>query len=290
MRTSYYFDNIEEPVILPFTPLAVSRKLPYQLCTVGHVHFAEKFYTEREKQKNYQIIFTDEGSGILTYEGKKVVLDRGKVALINCFGHHHYRTGDSGVWKYRFLHIKGSGVPAFYDTINPSGLAPVTLQHFSEFNSCFDKIMRYVEEGDHQSDLAIPVLIMRILTELTLNRNRGEGARKTEYHQQVIESAIRFMEAQLNRGDFSVAEVARHAGFNESYFSRLFKRMTGTSTQEYLMRLRIDRSKHLLKKSMSSVSEVAYEVGFENVNVYIRDFKKLTGVTPLKYRLFADGV
>ncbi|AZN39979.1 AraC family transcriptional regulator [Paenibacillus albus] len=174
--------------------------------------------------------------------------------------------------------------------INPSGLTIVALPHASEFNSCFDKMLKLVETRDHQSDLAIPSLIMRMLTELSLNRNRSDGARKTDYHQKVIETAIRFMEDQLSRGDFGIAEVARHTGFNESYFSRLFKRMTGTKAQAYLMRIRIDRSKHLLKKTMKSVTEVAYEVGFENVNVYIRDFKKLTGTTPLKYRQFEDSV
>ncbi|MBM7567612.1 AraC family transcriptional regulator [Paenibacillus sacheonensis] len=290
MKTTFFFDNIAEPVIIPFTPLPVSSKLPYQLCTIGHVHFAAKFYTEREKQKNYQIIYTESGSGVLHYEGKRYALEKNQAVLIHCTGSHRYHTGPTGTWKYRFMHIKGTGCPAFYETINPSGLQPVILQHSSEFNYCFDKLMKCVEDGDHRSDLAIPALIMRILTELSLNRGMHGNARKSDYHQQVIEDAIVFMEAQLGRGDFSVAEVARNAGFNESYFSRLFKRMTGTSTQEYLMRLRIDRSKHLLKKTMQSVSDVAYEVGFENVNVYIRDFKKLTGVTPLKYRLYADGV
>lgn len=290
MKTNYYFDNIEEPVIIPFTPLPVSSKLPYQLCTIGHVFFAANFYTEREKQKNYQIIYTDEGSGILTYEGKRYVLDKNTAVLIYCYGRHHYRTGDTGTWKYRFLHIQGTGCPAFYDTLNPNGLTVVKLQFSSEFNQCFDKLMKYVEWGDHQSDLAIPALIMRILTDMCLNRNRNENGRKTEYHRQVVETAIRYMETHLGRSDFNVSEIARNAGFNESYFSRLFKRITGTSTQEYLIRLRIDRSKHLLKKSLKSVTEIAYEVGFANVNVYIRDFKKLTGITPLKYRLYAEGV
>ncbi|UVI33032.1 AraC family transcriptional regulator [Paenibacillus spongiae] len=289
MKTRYHFDNIEEPVMIPFTPLPVSSKLPYQLCTIGYVHFAQDFYTQREGQQNYQIIHTDAGSGLLTYKGKRYTLEKNHVILIDCNEQHHYCTGPAGEWKYRFLHINGGGCPAFYDTINQSGLTPVLLAHSSEFNYCFQKILAYVEEGDLRSDLVIPVHIMRILTELALNRN-NQHTRKSEYHRQVIDDAVRFMENQIGRADFSVTEIARHAGFNENYFSRLFKRMTGTSAQEYLIRLRIDRSKHLLKKSAKPVSEVAFEVGFENVNVYIRDFKKLTGVTPLKYRLYAEGV
>ncbi|WP_164545515.1 AraC family ligand binding domain-containing protein [Paenibacillus albus] len=93
LKTTYYFDNIEEPVIIPFTPLAVSRRLPYQLCTIGYVHFAGGFYTEREKQRNYQIIYTDEGSGLLTYNGKKFELDKGTAVFINCYEPHYYHTG-----------------------------------------------------------------------------------------------------------------------------------------------------------------------------------------------------
>ena len=68
------------------------------------------------------------------------------------------------------------------------------------------------------------------------------------------------------------------------HFMRLFKRYSGFSPYEYVLNYRIHDSKRLLKESDLSVKEIAYQVGFNDVNNYIREFKKLVGTTPVKYR------
>lgn len=71
---------------------------------------------------------------------------------------------------------------------------------------------------------------------------------------------------------------------SESHFTHVFKRYTGTSPYEYLIKYRINHSKFLLKQSVIPIGDIAEAVGFKNVNNYIREFKKLVGTTPLKYR------
>jgi AraC-like DNA-binding protein len=83
-----------------------------------------------------------------------------------------------------------------------------------------------------------------------------------------------------------LSDIASVVHLSPFHFSRIFKGHTSTSPHEYLIRYRIDRSKRLLRDTDMSINEIALAVGFTNANNYIRDFKKLVGTTPSKFRRF----
>jgi YesN/AraC family two-component response regulator len=68
------------------------------------------------------------------------------------------------------------------------------------------------------------------------------------------------------------------------YFCRFFKKVTGTTFKEYLLSIKIDKAKELLMKYNMSATEIAYQVGFENLSYFFRVFKKLTGLNPMEFR------
>ncbi|MGF1582757.1 MAG: helix-turn-helix domain-containing protein [Gemmataceae bacterium] len=81
-------------------------------------------------------------------------------------------------------------------------------------------------------------------------------------------------------------ELAAAAGVSEFHFSRLFKKTTGLSPMNYRMRLRIERAQRLLEDRKNlSLSQVAYACGFADQSHFGRHFKRITGRTPLQYRL-----
>lgn len=272
--------------IVQYTPSSLSIYAPYQLNSMGHAIFGKNFFTEREHDKNYHLIFTVSGSGIIKCGGKAITLDKNQIIFLNANDYHYYCTGKSDDWEYKWVIIKGPGCSNFARLINQNTVNAVSLADLTEFNYCFDKIVKVIETKDYQSDLKIPVLIMRMLTEIAINRNKAECCRKPMYHKEIIESSIRFIEENFCTGDLSIGDIAGKSGFNVRYFSRLFNKFTGSNPYEYITRMRIDKSKLLLKNTYMPVSEVAAEVGFENINVFIRDFKKFTGTTPLKFRMY----
>ncbi|HTG01096.1 MAG TPA: AraC family transcriptional regulator [Nitrospirota bacterium] len=79
-------------------------------------------------------------------------------------------------------------------------------------------------------------------------------------------------------------ELAKQAHLSKFHFCRTFKRYTGLNPMKYVAALRIDRAKELLKQQDISVSNVASKVGFRDLSNFIRQFKKVTGVTPSRYR------
>lgn len=99
----------------------------------------------------------------------------------------------------------------------------------------------------------------------------------------MIDSVISFLQAEYKK-KVNTHDMVELVHLSEYHFLRIFKKYTGLSPYEYLINYRINKSKSLLKETNLSVNEIAYEVGFNNINNFIRDFKKLVGVSPLKYR------
>lgn len=82
----------------------------------------------------------------------------------------------------------------------------------------------------------------------------------------------------------SVADCARQLGMSESRFSRLFRRATGNTFVDFVNRVRINRACQLLMESDRYITNICYEVGFNNVANFNRRFLEIKGMTPRDFR------
>ncbi len=79
-------------------------------------------------------------------------------------------------------------------------------------------------------------------------------------------------------------EVALNSSLSTTYFSRIFKKEMNCSFNNYLNRVRIEMSKKLLLDETISLVDVSIIVGFEDQSYYSKVFKKLSGISPGKFR------
>lgn len=87
------------------------------------------------------------------------------------------------------------------------------------------------------------------------------------------------------REDLSLNELSYQLELSPSYLSSVFKEYNHATFLEYLSRYRVARAKPLLLQTEDSVTDIAQQVGYSNVNTFIRIFKKEEGVTPGQYRM-----
>jgi AraC family transcriptional regulator len=85
--------------------------------------------------------------------------------------------------------------------------------------------------------------------------------------------------------DLTLSELAGVAGMSTFHFAREFKRTTGTTPHQYLIKFRVERAKSLLAESRLPLVEVGFRSGFSHQSHFSRLFRRLTGTTPLSYRL-----
>lgn len=95
--------------------------------------------------------------------------------------------------------------------------------------------------------------------------------------------------------DIALRDMAGRFGMSEKYFSKHFKRTTGNSFIDFVIRLRINKACQLLAESSMYVSTISSTIGFNNIANFNRHFLKLKGMTPTEFRRrsgdkFGDGL
>ncbi|WP_390890456.1 helix-turn-helix transcriptional regulator [Tunturiibacter lichenicola] len=92
-------------------------------------------------------------------------------------------------------------------------------------------------------------------------------------------------------GNISLADLATIAEVTPHHLASLFTKTTGLSPHQYVLRVRIERSKIHLKNEGLSIAEVSRLVGFRTQEHFTKVFRRVVGVTPSKFRQeLADGV
>lgn len=99
----------------------------------------------------------------------------------------------------------------------------------------------------------------------------------------IIKDAISYMESHYHK-DLSLEGLARQFYVSSSSFSKWFKKNTGMTVNKYLIKLRMERAKELLKKTDYKVYKIAEMVGYRDVKYFNRVFKTCIGQTPLQFR------
>ena len=94
-----------------------------------------------------------------------------------------------------------------------------------------------------------------------------------------LRQAIDYVQAHLDQ-NLSLAQIATAISISPTYFSRLFKRATGSSPHQYVIQQRVERAKVLLKTTDLAIATIALQVGFSSQSHLTHHFKHLTGVTP----------
>ncbi|MBB6673719.1 response regulator [Cohnella nanjingensis] len=111
--------------------------------------------------------------------------------------------------------------------------------------------------------------------------NAAQGA---ELPAEVVQQAHRFIETHIAT-DISLNAIADHVGLNPSYFSRLYKQITGTGLSDYINDYRNLKAKEMLVDSAMKVGDVASALGYSSALAFIRFFKKRNDATPQEYRM-----
>ena len=86
------------------------------------------------------------------------------------------------------------------------------------------------------------------------------------------------------REKLNLEQLAQVAKLSPFHFHRIFKAMTGEKVHEFVTRMRLEQAGTKLKFSMEKISDIAFEVGYENPETFIRAFTRFYNCTPSEFR------
>lgn len=99
----------------------------------------------------------------------------------------------------------------------------------------------------------------------------------------IIRSTINYINLNINN-KISLSEIAESINVNDSYLSNYFKNEMRITLTEYINEEKIRKACTLLESTNLQIQDIAYSVGFYDVNYFTKLFKKITALTPSKYR------
>ena len=105
----------------------------------------------------------------------------------------------------------------------------------------------------------------------------------TSLDEKLIKKAIQVVEENIGEPDFSVEKFSRELGMSRVHLYKKLLSLTGKSPIEFIRTIRLQRAAQLLQKSQLSVSEIAYQVGFNNPKYFSKYFKDEFNVLPSAY-------
>jgi AraC family transcriptional regulator len=108
--------------------------------------------------------------------------------------------------------------------------------------------------------------------------NRGTSALPKHVLRRIIERM------QCFSCDPSLQALANESGYSRVHFVRMFKAATGYSPHNYLLNLKLERARDLLRNPSKSLIDIALDCGFSSHSHMSRLFHKIVGVTPSAYR------
>ena len=97
-----------------------------------------------------------------------------------------------------------------------------------------------------------------------------------------LRAVLDHMESRLD-GPVSLSDLANVAHLSEFHFARLFKQATGLAPHQYLIRLRVERAKRLIRERRLSLAQIAAACGFTDQSQLTKHFRRIVGMTPRRF-------
>jgi len=97
-----------------------------------------------------------------------------------------------------------------------------------------------------------------------------------------------FVHAKLE-DELSLRELAQSVGLSTAHFSEMFRKSMGETPHRFVLRLRVERAKEMLRVAESRVLDVAIACGFKTQQHFARVFRQLCGTSPTEYRREFQG-
>ena len=138
-----------------------------------------------------------------------------------------------------------------------------------------------INEANINAQFETKMTILKFIRKMWQNglilENAANGTNTTE------KEMITYIRQNYTR-EISLQEFGMQFHLSEKYVSRYFKEHFHITLSQYINHLRLEHARQLLQESTVPVTEVALQSGYQNVSYFIRCFKKMYGVSPLKYR------
>lgn len=251
----------------------------------GQEHPNEYYFTwERGRVlQEYQLILISQGHGEFeSASGNKWAIKPGSVMLLFKNEWHRYRPDNTTGWQEYWLGFDGRQADEIFKHSLFKISEPVLYLGDNEIiTSLMLKVFALLEAHAPGNEKIVASYVPVILATLeTLMRQKPGSHEKAEM---MVKKCQVYLLENFDK-PIDMKAVASELQVSYTYLRRIFKQITGTSPQQYLLKLRLQKARDLLVMTQKPVKEIALECGFNSPYYFSRYFKEDRGIAPSEYR------
>lgn len=253
---------------------------PFTFDSVGN-HWSQEGIVRPKGHPHYHYLQSQKGSGCITIQGERYIMQEGEGVMIAPFIAHSYY-GEGEEWHTLFATFTGTMESDIAKMIGNRQVIFVQAEQGAHIESLIHDVMKRCENPPTDAK-ALSVDCYGMLMQFA-DGIYTHDMKKDPLYQRYVVPVVKEIETCYDR-ELSVQGLSGMVYVTPQYLSRLFGRFLGCSVYEYLTGYRINKAKELLLlDSHIRVQEIARQVGFQDASHFIAVFKKVTGITPLEFR------
>jgi AraC-like DNA-binding protein/quercetin dioxygenase-like cupin family protein len=153
----------------------------------------------------------------------------------------------------------------------------------AEAADCIRQILEEAQRKEAGYELAVNMLVKRLLLILIRSDTRGLLAGQDRIERTRLKPVLDYVEARID-DRLSIDEVCGLANMSYYYFVKFFKKVMGMSFTEYVNFRKIKRAERLLLTLDISVSEVGERIGMSNMAHFYKTFRRFSGCSPKEFQ------
>ena len=213
------------------------------------------------------------GEGRFEAAGRSYSLRAGQGFLIVPGQVTVYAASETSPWLYHWVGFSGGEAPSVLAACGLSAETPVLSLRDPE------RVRRRMEELEQRYDAGENVFALLAGLYGFFSQLADSAPAPGASGSRVLDAAVDHIRKSYSY-PLTVEEVARRCGVDRSQLFRLFKTRLGLSPQQYILSLRLERARELLRDTSLSVTEAMYSCGFSELCHFSRSFRRAFGVPP----------
>lgn len=242
----------------------------------------------------YEIFYLDKGKGSFGFENSVISVSAGDVIFIEPNVKHYFVKTTESYHYYAFvfdtsvLGTEGERARNIFNEIKIStniNLPEILLKRIV-FATQLEKDNAFGKE------IQIKSILFEILAHILETRQYVKISESNYYmppQAKAIQAACDFIQHNFQE-KIEYSEIIKVANYSKSQFIKIFKKQVGMNITDYINKLRIENACLSLIKTEKSVTEIATENGFNNIQYFSKKFKEVMGCTPREYKINASDI
>ena len=250
---------------------------------------------EKALHEALEIKYFYEGNSMIMIDDDVIIAEPGDITVVNPYEIHTNVKTDSYKGRYILLMVDLD----FFAKARPNGIDLRTLliaegqkfNHRIRDNKRLQTIISRVAEELEEQKEHYRLVVYSLMSEffaLLLREEIDHEATKEWRHGRIKRPELIAPALSKILKDYrqhvTVEELATLCNVSKYYFCRVFKREMGVTAIQYLTNYRISLAEAKLKDHNKSITQIAYECGFDDISYFYRCYKKIKGISPKSVR------